>query len=137
MSKLAILVTSGKFETMNTAALIASGAVANDVEVLMFFMNDSVWALKKDVVEGNRSVNSIFPLVNKQIEENDKTGKLQTWFNLFPDLKDLGEIKIIACGLMTDIFGLKKEDLVDFVDDIAGVAFFTDAAMEYDRVITL
>lgn len=137
MGKLAILVTSGKFETMNTAALLASGAVANDNEVLMFFMNDSVWALKKDVVENNRSVNSIFPQVNKQIEENDKSGKLQTWFTLLPDLKDLGEIQIIACGLMTDIFGIKQEDLVDFVDDIAGVAFFTDVAMEYDRIISL
>ena len=137
MGKLAILVTSGKFETMNTAALLASGAVANDNEVLMFFMNDSVWALKKDISETNRSFNSTFTHVNKQLEETDKSGKLQTWFNLLPDLKELGEIQIIACGLMTDIFGLKKEDLVDFVDDIAGVAFFTDAAMEYDRIISL
>ncbi|MHA1983987.1 MAG: DsrE family protein [Candidatus Hodarchaeales archaeon] len=137
MSKLAILVTSGTFENLNTAGLLASGAVANDNEVLIFFMNDSVWALRKDFVEKNRSVNSPFPEVKRQIEEVDKSGKLQTWFNLLPDLKDLGEIQIIACGLMTDIFGLKKEDLADFVDDIAGVAFFTDAAMEYDRVISL
>ncbi|OLS27887.1 MAG: hypothetical protein HeimC3_01810 [Candidatus Heimdallarchaeota archaeon LC_3] len=137
MGKLAILVTSGKFETLNTAGLIASGAIANDNEVLMFFMNDSVWALKKDIVENNRQMSSIFPGVNKQIEDADKSGKLQTWFNLLPDLKDLGEIKIIACGLMTDIFGLKQEDLVDFIDDIAGIAFFADIAMSYDRVISL
>ncbi len=137
MGKLAILVTSGKFETLNTAALLASGAVANDNEVLIFFMNDSVWALKKEVVENNRKLSSIFPEVNKQIEDSDKSGKLQTWFNLIPDLKDLGEIKLIACGLMMDIFGLKQEDLADFIDDIAGVAFFTDVAMEYDKVISL
>ena len=137
MGKLAILVTSGKFETLNTAALLASWAVANDNEVLMFFMNDSVLALKKEVVENNRKISSIFPEVNKQIEDSDKSGKLQTWFNLIPDLKDLGEIKVIACGLMMDIFGLKQEDLADFIDDIAGVAFFTDVAMEYDKVISL
>lgn len=36
MSKYAILVKSGSFDNMNTAALLASGAVANDHEVLMF-----------------------------------------------------------------------------------------------------
>ncbi|MFW9928614.1 MAG: DsrE/DsrF/DrsH-like family protein [Candidatus Thorarchaeota archaeon] len=137
MGKLAILVTSGRFETLNTAGLLASGAVANDNEVLMFFMNDSVWALKKDLFEKHRKMTTVFQEVNQKIEKIDKEGKLQNWFNLIPDLKDLGEIKIIACGLMTDILELKQEDLVDFVDDIAGVAFFTDIAMEYDKVITV
>lgn len=137
MGKLAILVKSGTFENMNTAALIASGAVANDHEVEMFFMHDSVWALKKENVETNRTVHSPFPEVVAKVEENDKSGKLQTWFNLFPDLKEIGELKIVACGLMMDIFELKEEDLADFVDEVAGVAYFTNVAMEADQVVTL
>ncbi|MHA2366732.1 MAG: DsrE/DsrF/DrsH-like family protein [Candidatus Hodarchaeales archaeon] len=137
MGKLAILVTSAHYEKLNTAVLIASGAVANDHEVLIFFMHDSVWALKKELVETNRKVHSIYPEVAVKVEEVDKEGKLHTWFNLIPDLKDLGELQIVACGLMMDIFELKKEELADFVDEIAGVAFFSDAAMEADKVISL
>src|SRR3989304_3082001 len=137
MGKLALLITSGNFEKLNTAALLASGAIANEHKVLVFFMNDSVWSIQKGVYERNRAMYSIFPDVIRKVEAADKSGKLQVWYKLFPELKELGEIKIIACGLMTDIFGLEKKDLVDFVDDIAGVAYFTAEAMESDQVMTI
>ena len=137
MGKLAILVKSGQFEILNNAALLASGAIANGNDVLMFFMLDAVWALQIDIIEKNRTVHSDFSAVKQKIEEQDKQGKLITWFQLLPDLKEIGDLKIIACGLMIDIFQLQKEQLADFVDDIAGVAFFTDYAMEADKVITV
>ena len=140
MGKYAILVKSGTYDNMNTAALLASGAIANGNEVLMFFMHDAVWALKKDVYDINRKIHSPFPEVAQKIEKVDKEGKLQSWDKLLPDLKELAdeeELKYVACGLMMDIFELKKEDLVDFIDDIAGVAFFTNEALEADRVLVI
>lgn len=137
MSKFALLVKNGSFENLNTAALIASGAVANDHEVLMFFMHDAVWSLKKDVYKTNRTVHSVYPEVAQKIEEQDKNGKLQIWYNLIPDLKEIGEIKIVACGLMMDIFDLKQEDLVDFVDEVAGVAYFTGEADESENIMVI
>ena len=137
MSKFALLVKSGSFENMNTAALIASGAVANDHEVLMFFMHDAVWTLKKDVYQTNRNIHSVYPEVSEKIEQEDKSGKLQNWFMLLPQLKEIGEIKIVACGLMMDVFGLKKEELVDFVDEVAGVAYFTGEAANSDTIMTI
>ena len=122
---------------MNTAALIASGAVANDHEVLMFFMHDAVWSLKKDVYLTNRSIKSIYPEVSAKIEEEDKSGKLQVWYNLIPQLKEIGEIKIVACGLMMDVFKLKQEDLVDFVDEVAGVAYFTGEADSSENIMVI
>ena len=137
MGKLAIFVKSGQIEILNNAALLPSHAIANGNDVLMFFMHDAVWALQKDIIEKNRTVHSDFSAVKQKIEEQDKQGKLITWFQLLPDLKEIGDLKIIACGLMIDIFQLQKEQLADFVDDIAGVAFFTDYAMEADKVITV
>ena len=122
---------------MNTAALIASGAVANDHEVLMFFMHDAVWTLKKDVYLTNRSIHSIYPEVKEAQEREDKSGRLQVWYNLIPQLKEIGEIKIVACGLMMDVFGLKQEDLVDFVDEVAGVAYFTGEADTSENIMTI
>lgn len=137
MSKFALLVKNGSFENMNTAALIASGAVANDHEVLMFFMHDSVWSLKKDVYNKNHEIHSVYPEVKAKIEEEDKKGRLQIWYNLLPQLKEIGELKIVACGLMMDVFNLKKEDLVDFVDDVAGVAYFTGEADSSENIMTI
>lgn len=74
-------------------------------------MHDAVWALKKSIYKENRKVSSTFSEVAKKIEEVDQSGKLQVWYNLYPDLKDIGEIKFVACGLMMDIFELKKENL--------------------------
>ena len=137
MGKYAILVKSGKFDDMNTAALLASGAVANDHEVLMFFMHDAVWALKKDVYQTNRKCHSVFPEVVSQYEAVDKSGKLQTWEKLLPDLPELGEIKYVACGLMMDIFEITKDDLVDFIDEIAGVAYYTNEALTADKAFVI
>ena len=136
-SKFALLVKNGSFENLNTAALIASGAVANDHEVLMFFMHDAVWSLKKDVYMTNRTIHSIYPEVSSKVEQEDKNGKLQVWFNLIPQLKEIGEIKIVACGLMMDIFGLKQDDLVDFVDEVAGVAYFTGEADSSENIMVI
>lgn len=137
LSKFALLVKNGSFENLNTAALIASGAVANDHEVLMFFMHDAVWSLKKDVYLTTRNIHSVYPEVTAQIQQVDKDGKLQVWFNLIPQLKEIGEIKIVACGLMMDVFGLKKEDLVDFVDEVAGVAYFTGEADSSENIMVI
>lgn len=137
ISKFALLIKNGSFENLNTAALIASGAVANDHEVLMFFMHDAVWSLKKDVYLTNKSIHSIYPDVSAKIEEMDKIGKLQVWYNLIPQLKEIGEIKIVACGLMMDIFGLKQDDLVDFVDEVAGVAYFTGEADNSENIMVI
>ena len=36
-----------------------------------------------------------------------------------------------------DIFNLHKEDLVEFVDEVAGVAYFTGEAANSDTIMTI
>lgn len=137
MSKFALLIKNGSFNNLNTAALIASGCIANDHEILMFFMHDAVWSLKRDNFKNNLQINSIYPEVSAIIIQEIKKGTIQVWYDLIPELKEIGIVKIVACSQMMDIFKLTKEDLVDFVDEVAGVAYFVSEAENSSNIITL
>ncbi|UCG03790.1 MAG: DsrE family protein [Candidatus Heimdallarchaeota archaeon] len=136
MSKLVIVCDSGATEKLQTAALVASGAITSDYEVFIFFMHDAVYALKKDAPP-EPDVASVFPEVSDKINQARQEGKLIHWKELLEDLKDLGDLRITACVQITEILGLEKEDLLPFVDDVAGVNTLAEEAMKADQVITI
>ena len=46
MTVISILIKNGTYNDFMTLSLISSGAVAADMEVRIFAMNDAVWALR-------------------------------------------------------------------------------------------
>ena len=136
MSKLVLVCDSGATEKLQTVALVASGAITNDYEVFLFFMHDAVYALKKDAPP-EPEVTSVFPEVSNKINQARQEGKLVHWKELLEDLKDLGDLRITACVQITEILGLEKDDLLPFVDDVAGVNTLAEEAMKADQVISI
>jgi len=52
------------------------------------------------------------------------------------DLKKMGKVRIVACSLVADMLGLKKDDFdPTLVDDVAGVATFLAEAATSDVVL--
>jgi peroxiredoxin family protein len=137
MTKVAILVTSGTFANMTTMSLLASGAIANDMETTIFFMEDSVWALRKNSLGSDTSFHSAFPEVTERYAEAQNAGKLVPWWELVPDLKELGDVRVFACAQALDVLGLEEADLADFVDEIAGVTMFLEVVDQADKVISI
>ena len=45
-------------------------------------------------------------------------------------------MKIVACVQVTEILGLKKDDLLPLVDEIAGVNSLVEQVMLADKVIS-
>ena len=135
MGKLVLVCDSGATDKLQTLALVASGAVTNDIEVYIFFMHESVYALKKDVTY-EPDVTSVFPEVAEKLNQARKEGKLVHWKELLEDLKELGAVKIAVCVQITEILGLKKDDLLPLVDDIVGVNTLAEQVMQADRVIS-
>jgi peroxiredoxin family protein len=114
--KLAIVLASGELEKIQAASIIASVASSFD-EVMIFATMDGLMAFKKDVVE------------NKAWKAGELgKGMLQANVPLFIDTlkqaKEVGNLKIFACGMVMDMLGLKKEDFVDIFDDVLGVTAF-------------
>ncbi len=137
MGKVTILVTKGDYGNMTIASLLASGAIANDMEVTLFFMEDAVWALRSDVIDTDTAVHSHFPEVVEKYKVAQEREMIVPWWKLFPDLKELGVVKIIACAQALDVLGLVQSDLADFVDDIAGVTMFLEIVDQVDKVISI
>ena len=134
MGKIVLVCDSGATDKLQTLAMVASGAVTNDIEVYIFFMNDAVYALKKDAPT-EPEVTSVFPEVAEKINQARKEGRIVHWKGLLEDLKDLGELRIIACVQITEILGLEKDDLLPMVDEVAGVNTLSEQAMLADRVM--
>lgn len=116
MSKLAIVLASGELEKVQAASIIAS--VASTVgEVLIFATMDGLMAFKKDVVE-------------KKAWRMGELGKgmIEKGAPLFIDTlkraKEVGNLKVYACGMIMDMLGLSLDDFVDVFDDVVGVSEF-------------
>jgi peroxiredoxin family protein len=114
--KLAIVLASGELEKVQAASIIASTA-ATLGEVMLFATMDGLMAFRKDVVE------------NKSWKAGELgKGMLQTNAPLFVDVlkqaKDVGNLKIYACGMIMDMLKMSLDDFVDIFDDVIGVTKF-------------
>ncbi|MFW9904887.1 MAG: DsrE family protein [Candidatus Thorarchaeota archaeon] len=136
MGKYIIVCSDGSFDKLQTAALVASGAIMNDHSVVMFFMHDAVWAMRKNNPSMNLKSKTVYPEVSEKIEKVRTEGKLVLWNDLLEDLKDIGKLEVIVCAQITEILGLSKDDFIPLVDQIAGVATLTEESIDADHVIS-
>ncbi len=115
---MAIVLASGELEKVQAASIIASIASTLGNEVLIFATMDGLMAFKKDVVEKKAW---------KTAGELGK-GMLESGAPLFIDMlkeaKEVGNLKIYACGMIMDMLKLKKDEFIDIFDDVVGVATF-------------
>ncbi|MDK2372395.1 MAG: DsrE/DsrF/DrsH-like family protein [Candidatus Korarchaeota archaeon] len=70
-------------------------------------------------------------MVRKKIRELN----MPTVRDMIKECKDLG-VKFYACSTTMEMFGLKREDLIEEVDDAVGATTFMNMAME-DSVVML
>ena len=119
--KISVMVTSGKREQLQMAAMVASvGAVSgNDVTVflsmnaLKFFVKD---AEEKAPAEGE---------MGKLLEEKNAP----EFKELFSQAVEYGDAKIFPCSLAVDILGVSQDDLEGYISDPLGLTtFLSDAA---------
>ena len=112
--KVTIMVFSGDFEKTYAAFNIANGAASMGMDVTMFFTFHGLNLLKKGTI---------------QKLSNSEMGKMMSAKNLVPlekqfeDAKELG-IKFIACETTMDAMGVKKDDLIEEVSEIAAVGTY-------------
>ena len=55
-------------------------------------------------------------------------GGAQHWSAVLAQAKELGEVRVHACSLSMDLFGLAPGDLDPLVDDVEGITTFMLAA---------
>jgi peroxiredoxin family protein len=127
--KMSIIAFSGTEDKLMAAAIIASGAVANDLEVQVFV---TFWGLtrtiKKDKTtpdlsfDGQKMKDKVFALMKQKNVPN--------WVTMLKNAKEVGNIKVYGCAMFADLLELKKEDLDPIVDDIIGVNEFVSLSKD-------
>jgi peroxiredoxin family protein len=132
--KLVILAHGGTLDRLYTAFILASAAAAMGMETLIYF---TFWGLQM-LVKGAMEKAGL-PATYKYLEEPlkkklDEMG-YPTPYEMLKRLKTTGMVKIYACSPTMEMFGIKKEDLIPEVDQIAGAATFLDLASKAETTL--
>ncbi|MFZ5817083.1 MAG: DsrE/DsrF/DrsH-like family protein [Bacillota bacterium] len=127
--RLSMVVFSGTVDKLLPVGIMASGAVAmgQDVEVFLTFWG--LMAFKKGAAQSlpiSKEYEHMGPMMMQIMQEK----KVPSFIDTLRTAKELGNVRVYACGMTMDLFGLKLEDLEDVVDGIAGVGEFIDTAKE-------
>jgi peroxiredoxin family protein len=123
-STLSLVMFSGTDDKLNAAAVLTAGAAAMGRKVNIFLQ---YWALDSFRADRVLKDHGVAPEAGP-----DGAGLMQRhggqhWSEIFRQAKDIGEVKIYACSLSMEMFGLQVEDLDPLVDGQEGVAsFFMD-----------
>ncbi|MCL4479658.1 MAG: DsrE/DsrF/DrsH-like family protein [Deltaproteobacteria bacterium] len=150
MNKASIIVLSGDMDKVIAAFNIAIGAASSGMDVTMLFTFWGLNVLRKDKIGANAKgiMQKMLTWMNKGGTENLPMSRfnmfgLGTWMmkklmkrykmpsvkELYTISKQLG-VKVIACTITMGMMGIAKEDLVDDVDEFAGVITYIKEAQE-------
>jgi len=129
--RLAIVVQGGTLDKLYCAFILASTAVAMDMEAHLYF---TFWGLNM-LVKGamaKAGLPATYKHMEAQMRKNLEKMKYPTPYDMLKRLKQSGLFKTYACSPTMEMFGVKREDLIPEVDEIAGAATFLEVAAEAD-----
>jgi peroxiredoxin family protein len=126
--KLSIIVFSGTIDKLMPVGILASGAAAAGYEVNLFFTFWGLNAITKRAMQGMPQIDKNYEQMGPMMMQKMQEMKFPMWHQLVEQAKEVGEVKVYACSTTMEFFGIKKEDLAPFVDEVVGVATFLDRA---------
>ncbi len=147
--RLMIVVSKGTLDMAYPPLILAQIGAAMGMEVGLFFTFWGFDIIRKDRVDnlkvtpvGNPSMGmpnilAILPgmtaMATSMVKKKIKELNMPTIREMIKECKDLG-VKFYACSTTMEMFGLKREDLIDEVDEVVGATTFMNMAME-DAVV--
>lgn len=148
VNKASIVVFSGDMDKLMAAYIIGTGAAAMGKEVVMFHTFWGLRALKKNVYTGQGLFGKMMGFmyggdITKAGPSKFNFGGIGRWmFNKM--MKDQGVasllelrqmaidlgVRFLPCQMSMDVMEIRREDLIDEVEDVAGVAALVAHAEE-------
>jgi len=145
-NRLAIIALHGTLDLAYPPLILATAAIAMDMEAAIFFTFYGLEILKK----GNADKLKVAPIANPAMPmpvpniigmlpgmTGMATGMMNNWMKKanvakLSELLEMaveGGVRMIACQMSMDVMGIKKEDLIDGIE-VAGAAAFLSYASE-------
>lgn len=144
-NKVTMVVFSGDMDKAMAAYIIATGAAASGMEVTMFFTFWGLQTLKKGAHTGSSFFGKMLGWMLKDINgvgpSKMNFGGMGRWMfkkmmgaknvATLPELRQMAielGVKFQACQMSMDVMEIRKEDLIDEVKDVVGVATMLEEA---------
>ena len=146
-NKLTMIVFSGEMDRLVAAFNIATGAAASGMDVTMFFTFWGLQALKKHTRTGRSLMGRMLGWFLHDIDgvgpsKMNFGGAGRLMFKQMMNVKqvtpvaelrslaaELG-VRMLACQMSMDVMEIRREDLIDEVGDVAGVAAMLEVATQ-------
>ena len=123
----ALVVQSGTLDRLMSALILASTAVAMDMEAHLYFTFWGLNMLKKGAME-KAGLPATYKDFGEQVKKRMTEMKYPSLYEMLRSIYATGKLKIYACSPTMEIFGIRKEDLIPEVTDIVGAATFLEVA---------
>jgi peroxiredoxin family protein len=123
LAKMAIVLGSDHLDKVFAAFQLANTAAASDIETVIYFTIWGVNVIKKGEAE-KLSLSRDYSRYQERLKKGMEETKSPSISKMITDAKELG-IKFLACETWMALLGVKKEDLIDEVDDVVGYPTFT------------
>lgn len=124
--KLSIVLFSGTVDKLMAASVITAGAAAMGKEVTIFLTFWGLMAFKKDAWKTNTRISKDFEDYAAAAMQAMQEKKVPSFMQTLHDAMEVGAVKVKACGMTMDLFGLKLEDLEPVVSEVTGVGTFVE-----------
>lgn len=133
--RMSLVVFSGTVDKLMAASIMATGGAAMGMDVEIFLTFWGLEAFRKDAHKTNQKVSADFAEYAPVMMELMQAKNVPSWMDNLTGAKEIGNVKVSACSMTMELFGLQLSDLEPIVDEVTGVATFTDRAR--DAKITL
>ena len=121
-----LVLFSGTADKLHAAATLAAGAAAMGTPVNILLQYWALDAFRSERVGGNHQLawDSVTDGSSRPV---NGTGSIP-WLDTFRMVKELGEVRILACSGSLEVLGIDVTDLDPLVDSSGGIATFLLAA---------
>ncbi|MFG1519309.1 MAG: DsrE/DsrF/DrsH-like family protein [Thermoplasmataceae archaeon] len=134
--KISLILFSGSMDKLMAGSIIASGAVANGMDVDIFTTFWSLMQFKKSGAPKptlSAEAGNMADMVMKTMREK----KVPSWLDTLKQISEIGNVNVYGCAMFADLMGIKKEDLDPMVKDVIGVSQFVDMAKDSKMTLFL
>lgn len=136
MKSLAVIVSGGSTNNLIQVLTLLMAAVHADIKARVFFRDESVFRLTPAAIN-TRELSSGYAHDPAGVQSRLQRLDLADLHKLCRDIKASGDVKYYVCSSSLAICGLKREDLIDEIDEVRGLpAFLLEDVATADKVLT-
>jgi peroxiredoxin family protein len=128
--RMSLIVFSGTVDKLMAASILATGGAAMGLEVEVFLTTWGLMAFRKGDYLTNARVSKDFEEYGPTMMEAMQAKHSPSWMDNLLGAKEVGSVKVYACSMTLELYGMQLSDLEPIVDDVTGVATFVERAKD-------